>query len=161
MRDGDEVLRELQGIVASRMPRQEALQAVAGAIRWSGGHRSVGLYVADVARGVVSNLVWDGLGAPEYPEFAIGKGLTGRAIASRGSINVGKVLEDADYLTALGSTRSEIIVPVLRADGASVLGTIDVESEVADAFSLGVQRMLEACAEVIRPLWLNAGETNG
>jgi len=160
VRDGDELLGELRGIVASRVPREEALQRVAGAIRWSGGHRWVGLYVVDVARGVVANLVWDGLAAPEYPEFAIGKGLTGRAIASRGTINVGNVLADADYLTALGSTRSEIIVPVLGVDG-SVVGTIDVESEVADAFSAETQRVLEACAEVIRPLWVNARETNG
>jgi putative methionine-R-sulfoxide reductase with GAF domain len=44
---------------------------------------------------------------------------------------VGDVGRDPDYLTALGSTRSEIIVSVMDKTNYPVIGTIDVESERA------------------------------
>jgi putative methionine-R-sulfoxide reductase with GAF domain len=45
-----------------------------------------------------------------------------------------KVRNDCRYLTAFGSTLSEVIIPVLDHSPA-VIGTIDVESERANAFS--------------------------
>ena len=70
-----------------------------------------------------------------------------------GAINVGDVASDPRYLTAFGSKRSEIIVPIFRVGDGLVVGTIDVESEHANAFSSEVQAFLEACSEAIRPLW--------
>ncbi len=101
----------------------------------------------------MTNIVWSGPGAPEYPTFPITKGLTGVAISARKTVNVGDVAADPRYLTAFGTTRSEIIVPVLDRAGENVVGTIDVESEKPNAFSEDVQALLEACANVIRPLW--------
>jgi hypothetical protein len=40
-------------------------------------------FIVDQQASEVVNLVWDGPGAPEYPTFAIGKGLTGAAIRQR------------------------------------------------------------------------------
>ena len=42
--------------------------------------------------------------------------------------------EDPRYLTAFGSTQSEIIVPVVDSAKRKVVGTIDVESEEKDTF---------------------------
>jgi putative methionine-R-sulfoxide reductase with GAF domain len=58
-------------------------------------------------------------------------------------------------LTALGTTLSEIIIPVLHAAGDRVLGTIDVESNRLHAFNAEAQGELEKCALVIRRLWSN------
>ena len=102
----------------------------------------MGLYEVDHARGVVTNLVWDGAGTPAYPEFAITKGLTGKVIAAGETLNVGNVASDPHYLTTLGSTKWEMIVPVLDAQGSVVVGTIDVESESLYAFSPETQRLL-------------------
>jgi putative methionine-R-sulfoxide reductase with GAF domain len=63
------------------------------------------------------------------------------------------VSADPRYLTAFGTTRSEIIVPILDAEANNVVGTIDLESEEPNAFSKDVQDLLESCAAVIRPLW--------
>src|SRR6266567_5670862 len=41
---------------------------------------------------------------------------------------------DPRYLTAFGNTLSEIIIPVLDEKSSVVVGTIDVESEQANAF---------------------------
>jgi L-methionine (R)-S-oxide reductase len=81
------------------------------------------------------------------------KGVTSRAIAGRRTINVGDVANDPDYLTALGSTRAEIIIPVLDRSGNRVIGTIDVESERPDAFNSVTQDLLEGCVRVIRGFW--------
>jgi putative methionine-R-sulfoxide reductase with GAF domain len=66
---------------------------------------------------------------------------------------VGDVREDPRYLTAFGSTRSEIIVPVLGSTGREVVGTIDVESERVDAFSEGDRATLERCAAAVAGLF--------
>jgi GAF domain-containing protein len=75
------------------------------------------------------------------------------AVEQKRTINVGDVSSDAQYLTAFGTTRSEIIVPVFDGEGKSVVGTIDIESEAPNAFDKETQDFLEASSAVIRPLW--------
>lgn len=104
---------------------------------------------------LVSILGWVGPSAPEFPSFPVSKGLTGAAIAQKATVVVGDVRKDPRYLTAFGSTVSEMIVPVLSTDGR-VIGTVDVESEKADAFSARDQQMIEQCAEAAKLLWLLA-----
>ena len=149
------VLSELRQLVEGPEPRLEKLRKIASTIRARGGYRWVGLYEIDRSRSLVKNLVWDGPDAPVYPVFPVTKGLTGVAIAERRPVNVGNVREDERYLTALSTTQSEIIVPIFDEQGMAVVGTIDVESEVRDAFGPDVQRTLESCAAAIQPLWLH------
>jgi GAF domain-containing protein len=150
--DRDMLMRDLGILVSTAADRVAALQIVAELLRSSGKYRWVGLYDVDRAAGTVTNLVWGGPGAPEYPTFPITKGLTGAAISTRKTVNVGGVTADPRYLTAFGTTRSEIIVPVLDGAGENVVGTIDVESEKPNPFPEEVQTLLEACSKVIRPL---------
>ncbi|HET9373710.1 MAG TPA: GAF domain-containing protein [Chthoniobacterales bacterium] len=82
----------------------------------------------------------------------ITKGLTSSAIAEKRTVNVGDVGADPCYLTALGSTRSEIIVPILS-DRGQVTGTIDVESERPNAFDRDTERLLENCAVRLQRLF--------
>ena len=146
-------MRDLGILVSAAKDRVTALQSVAELLRSGGRHRWVGLYDVDRAAGTVTNIVWSGPGAPEYPAFSINKGLTGAAISTRKTVNVGNVKADPRYLTAFGTTKSEIIVPVFDRAGENVVGTIDVESEKPNAFPEEVQILLEACSKVIRPLW--------
>jgi putative methionine-R-sulfoxide reductase with GAF domain len=143
----DSLIADLQNVVSTGGDRIGRLKLVADLLRERGG-----LYDVDGPSGVVRNIVWSGPGAPEYPTFPITSGLTGAAIAGRKTVNVGNISADARYLTAFGSTRSEIIVPVFDESG-SVAGTIDIESEETNEFDAGTQALLEACAAVIRPLW--------
>jgi putative methionine-R-sulfoxide reductase with GAF domain len=107
----------------------------------------------DIDRGLVSNVAWSGPSAPEFLTFSVTKGLTSRAIIEKRTVNIGDVASDRDYLTALATTRSEIIVPVVDERGSQVLGTIDVESELPNAFDALAQRMLEECAIVLKQFW--------
>ena len=143
------LLEELREIVSSAAPRIRKLQVVAALIRNSDNYRWVGLYEIDEREGEVINLAWDGPGAPKYPRFPIGKGLTGAAIQDRKAINVGDVFSDPRYLTAFGSTRSEIIVPILDQRRGKTVGTIDVENDRVNAFNRDTEKALVACADVI------------
>ena len=147
------LLADLGNIVIAARDRQSGLQEAASLIRTSGNYRWVGLYDVDHAAGLVRNVTWSGPGAPEFPTFPLTKGLTSAAVAHKQVVNVGDVLADARYLTAFGSTRSEIIVPVFDAEGKRVVGTIDVESEEPNAFDNNLQDLLKACSVVLQPLW--------
>jgi GAF domain-containing protein len=118
-----------------------------------GGCLGVGLYDVDATRGVVSSVVWSETGTPHHPIFPMTEAPTGKAISSRETVTVGDVLADPHYLTTFATTRSEIIVPVFDQAAKQVIGAIDIESETPHAFSRAVQTLLEACSELIRPLW--------
>jgi putative methionine-R-sulfoxide reductase with GAF domain len=141
-------------ILALQASRAAKAERIASAIREGGPYRWVGIYDVDLDRGVVSNLAWSGPNAPAHPVFPTTSGLTSRAIAGRRTVNVGDVARDADYLTALATTRSEIIIPILDAAGERVIGTMDVESERPNAFDPESQRQLEECVSALRDFWL-------
>jgi L-methionine (R)-S-oxide reductase len=117
-----------------------------------GEYRWVGIY--DVGPETVSIVGWSGPSAPAYPSFPATKGLTGSAIESKKAVVVGDVRNDPRYLTAFDSTLSEMIVPVLHPGDGRVVGTVDVESERADAFTARDREMIEQCAQAALPLWL-------
>jgi L-methionine (R)-S-oxide reductase len=155
--DVDPLLANLERIVATARNRQASLEEAAVLIRSSGNYRWVGLYDVDHEAGLVRNVTWSGPGAPEYPVFLLTKGLTSAAVAEKQIVNVGDVSADARYLTAFGSTRSEMIVPVFDAEGMKVVRTIDAESEQPNAFNEDIQELFEACSLVIRPLFSRTG----
>jgi putative methionine-R-sulfoxide reductase with GAF domain len=138
------LLEQIRTLLAQDVDRVSKARAITDAIRREGAYRWAGLYDVDIQEGVVSNIAWSGASAPEYPTFPLTKGLTSRAIAEKKTINVGDVANDPDYLTALITTRSEIIVPVLDSVGNRVLGTIDVESERPHAFDGVAQASLRS-----------------
>lgn len=146
-------LLELRNILAESGERKHKAQGIVEAIRTSGPYRWVGLYDVSLSMGLVSNIAWSGPSAPGYPTFPATEGLTSRAIATKKTFNVGDVASDQDYLTALSSTRSEIIIPIFSKDGERVVGTIDVESERCNAFDSTAQTVLEEFARILQPFW--------
>jgi L-methionine (R)-S-oxide reductase len=148
----------VRDLLAHDLDRASKATAIVEAIRKEGCYRWAGLYDVDVRRGIVSNIAWSGPGAPEYPAFPVTKGLTSRAITRKSTVNVGDVANDSDYLTALATTRSEIIVPVLDIQRDRVIGTLDVESEYPNAFYPSAQSLLEECAVVLRGFWSNRAD---
>ena len=138
-------------VLGRAQTRGEKAKTIAARIRGSRNYRWVGLY--DVSPGWVSLLAYSGPGEPVYPRFPASQGLTGAAIQQKQAVIVGGVRTDPRYLTAFGSTLSEIIIPVLDGVGSVVVGTIDVESELVNAFSAADHRMLENAARAAGPLW--------
>jgi putative methionine-R-sulfoxide reductase with GAF domain len=62
-------------------------------------------------------------------------------------------MKDPRYLITFGSTLSEAIFPVQSADEGSIVGTIDVESDLVDAFQPEDEAFLRECNRVLPPLW--------
>jgi L-methionine (R)-S-oxide reductase len=149
----DNAINDIRAIAAGASDRKQKAARLAERIQRLGNYRWVGVY--DVGSERVSIIGFAGPNAPEYPTFPINKGLTGAAIAQKSTVIVGNVRNDPRYLTALGNTLSEMIVPVLSPDGR-VIGTVDVESEKENAFSPRDQQMIERCADAAKLLWLLA-----
>jgi L-methionine (R)-S-oxide reductase len=140
---------ELAAMARGPACREERARAIVRALRGTGGYRWVGVY--DVREREIAVLAWDGPGEPAHPLFPRDQGLCGAAAAGGETVVVGDVRSDPRYLTTLGTTRSEIVVPV-RAGGA-VVGLVDVESEAVNAFGSADRKLLERCADAIAPLW--------
>jgi L-methionine (R)-S-oxide reductase len=136
--------------------RQGKAKAVAELIRSAGNYQWVGLY--DVGDQQISAIAWTGSVAPAFATFPLSKGPAGDAVRTSVPVIVGDASTDAGHVTAFPSTRSEIIVPVLV--GETVLGTIDVESDLVNAFSRQDVRFLQDCARAARQLW-SLHETGG
>ena len=148
----DNVLSQIRTLAAGFGDRAARAQRLAERIQVIGSYRWVGVY--DVGSELVSMIAFSGPSAPAHPTFAVGEGLTGAAIATKQTLIVDDVRKDSRYLTAFGSTVSEIIVPVLAPGGGSVIGAIDAESDQPGAFSARDQQMIEQCAEAALPFWL-------
>ena len=142
--DESHLLAEICRVLESNNGREEKAARVAEVIRRAGDYRWVGVY--EVTEDEIVNVAFSGPGAPVYPRFPITQGLSGAAVASGETVFAGDVAEDPRYLTAFGSTRSEIIVPVVEGAKRKVVGTLDVESEEKDAFSEADRAALERCA---------------
>lgn len=146
-----EAAEKIREIVSGRAPRKEKARAIAGAVRDEGSYRWVGVY--DVDPEFVSIIAFSGPCAPAFPTFPVTKGLTSTAIRDKAPVIVGDVRTDPRYLTAFGSTLSEIIIPVLDPSSGKVIGTVDVESERANAFTEADAEKLKSIAEAALPLW--------
>jgi putative methionine-R-sulfoxide reductase with GAF domain len=145
-------LSRIRSVATSNEARAERARKIADAIRALGPYRWVGVY--DVSAELVSIIAWSGPSAPAYPTFPVTKGLTSSAIQQKAPVMVGDVRSDPRYLMAFGSTLSEIIIPILDPQDQRVVGTVDVESERADAFSDADRENLEECAHAALALWL-------
>ncbi|MBX3268714.1 MAG: GAF domain-containing protein [Sandaracinaceae bacterium] len=82
------------------------------------------------------------------------RGVCGAAARTRATQLVPDVERFEGHIACSSTTRSEIVVPVLRADGAdgaagSVLAVLDVDSNAPDAFDAVDQRHLEALCRML------------
>jgi GAF domain-containing protein len=83
----------------------------------------------------------------EHQRIPVGQGVCGRAAREKQTVVVDDVSADPAYLACSLETKSEIVVPVLR--GATVLGEIDIDSDVPAAFTPDDRVFLEKLAALI------------
>ena len=138
----DELQEAVRAVAEGRLPRGERAQRIADLVRTATSRRWVGVY--EVSPTEVINLAWSGPSPPAHLRFPAEQGLTGAAISARETVVSNDVARDPRYLTALVSTGSEMIVPIL--DGDRVVGTLDVEDETTDGFDDDDRRLFELVA---------------
>jgi GAF domain-containing protein len=147
----EEIIERLREIAAGKEPRDIRARQAAELIRDARGYGWVGFY--DVGEGEIAAMAWTGSESPAFPSFPSTIGSHGDVVRTGEAVNVPDVSRDPRYLTALGSARSEIIVPVRTTPEGLVTGTIDADSEKTAAFGPEDEELLRACAEVLIPLW--------
>jgi L-methionine (R)-S-oxide reductase len=144
------ILERLNDLANQSTDRARTSKQIAESIATERSYRWVGLYA--VSETQIAMIAASGQTPPAFPVFPVSQGLCGAAVTERKIVNVGDVRNDPRWLATFSSTRSEIIVPVLRAD-RTVVGLIDAESDQLEAFSQDDQRFLSSCAPLLLPLF--------
>ena len=151
MESSQPLFRAIRSILRSSSNYKAKAEQIAGIIRHAGRYRWVGIY--EVEGEEIAVVAWSGPEAPTHPRFPASEGLCGAAFHSGSPVTAGDGSSDPRYLTTLGSTRSETVVPILLPGTGAVLGMIDVESDQANAFTDDDRVLLEGCAAVLAGLW--------
>lgn len=90
---------------------------------------------------------WRGKQATEHTKIPIGKGICGSAAKSGKTEIIPDVNADPRYLSCFVSTKSEIVVPIKK--GEEILGEIDIDSYIKNAFSQVDRIFLEKIADML------------
>jgi len=105
----------------------------------------VGIYIVEGNDLVLGP--WRGEQATEHTKMPIGTGVCGSAVQSGKTEIVPDVSKDERYLTCFVSTRSEIVVPIKK--DRKIIGEIDIDSDIPDAFDNNDTVFLEKIADVL------------
>jgi GAF domain-containing protein len=142
------VVRALQGAFARDAGRRALLELAASRIRAAGGpYTGVYLYMLQGADLVLEAFAGR---ATDHTRIPVGAGICGQAVAERRDINVPDVNRADGYLACNVETRSELVVLIRRHD--EILGQIDIDSDVPDAFDEEEQAAVKRVADALAVL---------
>lgn len=104
----------------------------------------VGIYMLERDELVLRHFI----GRPtEHTRIKVGYGICGAAVVDEQTIIVSDVHLDGRYLACSQETRSEIVVPIWSA--GQIIGEIDIDSDLQDAFDSDDKKMLETVAGIL------------
>ena len=106
----------------------------------------VGIYLVEGDELVLGP--WKGPQETDHVRIPVGQGICGAAAASGQTEIVDDVNADPRYLACFPSTRSEIVVPLIRGDQVPLV--LDVDSEHLDHFSMTDQQYLGQVVELVK-----------
>jgi len=141
--DYDEAILEIKKII---LRSDNILQDVVDFLYNKFDHYSwIGIYIVND-----SNLIlgpWNGPNATEHTKIPLGKGVCGSAALSGKTEIVDDVHSDDRYLSCFLSTKSEIVVPIKKE--GKIVGEIDIDSDVKNAFKKEDKTFLEKVADML------------
>lgn len=105
----------------------------------------VGIYLINNGELVLGP--WKGPHATEHTTIPVGEGICGAAAASGRAEIIDDVASDSRYLACFVTTKSEIVVPIKKSD--VVIGEIDIDSDVPNAFDENDADFLEKVADLL------------
>ena len=144
----DRVVAALRGAFARDAARVELLRLAAERIRATGApYTSVYLYMLHGEQLVLEAFAGR---ETEHTNIAVGHGVCGTAVATGLDQNVPDVRAIANYIACNTWTRSELVVLIRR--GSTILGQIDVDSDVPDPFTPEEQAEVRSVAEALAVL---------
>jgi GAF domain-containing protein len=103
----------------------------------------VGIYLVEGDLLILHNYI----GKPtEHTHIPIGRGVCGVAVAEGANQIVGDVTRLDNYLACSVETRAEIVVLIRR--GIEILGQIDIDSDIENAFTEEDEELLDRVADL-------------
>ena len=146
--DGDRVVAALRGAFAREVDRVELLRLAAERIRAAGApYTSVYLYMLHGQELVLEAHAGRDT---EHTRIAVGQGVCGTAVSTGQDQNVPDVRAISNYIACNAWTRSELVVLIRR--GTSILGQIDVDSDVSDPFTAEEEAEVRKVADALAVL---------
>jgi GAF domain-containing protein len=146
--DPQPIVAGLRGLFCREAGRQELLGYAAHKIQAAGPpYTSVYLYMLHG-----TDLLLEAFSGreTEHTRIAVGHGVCGTAVATREDQNVGDVRAIQNYIACNSFTRSELVVLIRRGD--TILGQIDVDSDVPDPFTPEEEAAVKAVADGLAAL---------
>jgi len=145
MRTADEIVSQVEQMVDSSATRDEVLRDAVQILKKEREHYNwVGIYLVEGDTLVLHNYI----GKPtEHTHIPIGKGVCGVAVAEGANQIVGDVTRLDNYLACSVETRAEIVVLIRR--GMDILGQIDIDSDIENAFTKEDEALLSRVADLI------------
>jgi L-methionine (R)-S-oxide reductase len=143
--DGGRVVAALRGAFAREVSREELLRTAAEKIRAAGPpYTSVYLYMLHG-----NELMLEAYAGreTEHTRIPVGVGVCGTAVASGQDQNVPDVSAVGNYLACNTWTRSELVVLIRR--GTTILGQIDVDSDVPNPFTRDEEAAVKQVADAL------------
>lgn len=145
MKTADEIVNKIEQKVNSTASRDESLRYAVRVLKEERTHYNwVGIYLVDHDTLVLHNYI----GKPtEHTRIPIGTGVCGAAVAQGANQIVGDVTKLDNYLACSIETRSEIVVLIRK--GAEIIGQIDIDSDLKDAFNQEDELLLNRVADLL------------
>lgn len=145
MKTADEIVGHVEKVVESSATRDEVLRQAVRILKEGREYYNwVGIYLIDRDTLVLHNYI----GKPtEHTHIPIGKGVCGVAVAEGSNQIVGDVTKLDNYLACSVETRAEIVVLIKR--GSEILGQIDIDSDLENAFTVEDEALLGRVADLI------------
>ena len=86
-------------------------------------------------------------GKPACIEIPVGRGVCGTAVVQSKTIRVADVHSFPGHIACDSASKSEIVIPI-RKDG-QIIGVLDIDSPVANRFTVDDQSFLEKYVEIL------------
>jgi GAF domain-containing protein len=145
MKTADEIVGEVELLINSSKSRDEILRESVQILKHERHHYNwVGIYLLEDETLVLHNYI----GKPtEHTHIQVGQGVCGVAVAEGANQIVGDVTKLDNYLACSVETRAEIVVLIRR--DVRIIGQIDIDSDLADAFTSEDESLLSRVAELL------------
>jgi L-methionine (R)-S-oxide reductase len=146
--DAPKVVAALRGAFAREESRGELLQIAADKIRGAGPpYTSVYLYMLHGDQLILEAFAGR---KTDHTRIPVGVGVCGTAVASGQDQNVPDVRVVENYLACNAWTRSELVVLIRR--GLTILGQIDIDSDLPDPFTAEEESAVKQIADALAVL---------
>jgi L-methionine (R)-S-oxide reductase len=143
MKTADEIVSSVEEFIRSGASLDEVLKHASQILKAEREHYDwVGIYLLDADMLELHNYI----GKPtEHTRIPVGVGVCGVAVAQGTNQIVGDVSRLDNYLACSAGTRSEIVVLIRR--DSEILGQIDIDSDLENAFTSEDETLLTRVAD--------------